>query len=47
LSRYTPQRADGGGTIAEVMAGIRRSRAAPPAQKAAADAEALRDMLRR
>ena len=41
-----PQRADGGGAIAEVMAGIRRSRAAPPAQKAAADAEALRDMLR-
>ena len=28
------------------MAGIRRSRAAPPAQKAAADADVLRDMLR-
>ena len=28
------------------MAGIRRSRAASPAQKAAADADALRDMLR-
>ena len=28
-----PQRADGGGAIAEVMAGIRRSRAAAPAQK--------------
>jgi integrase len=40
------QRADGSGAIAEVMAGIRRSRAAPPAQKAAADAEALRNMLR-
>ena len=41
-----PQHADGGGAIAEVMAGIRRSRAAPPAQKAAADADVLRDMLR-
>ena len=41
-----PQRADGAGAIAEVMAGIRRSRAAPPAQKAAADADMLRDMLR-
>ena len=41
-----PQRADGSGAIAEVMAGIRRSRAAPPAQKAAADADVLRDMLR-
>ncbi len=41
-----PQRADGSGAIAEVMAGIRRSRAAPPEQKAAADADVLRDMLR-
>ena len=41
-----PQHADGGGAIAEVMAGIRRSRSAPPAQKAAADADMLRDMLR-
>ena len=47
LAGHTPpQRADGGGAIAEVMAGIRRSRAAPPAQKAAADADVLRDMLR-
>ncbi len=41
-----PQHADGSGAIAEVMAGIRRSRAAAPAQKAAADADVLRDMLR-
>ena len=41
-----PQHADGGGAIAEVMAGIRRSRAVPTAQKAAADADVLRDMLR-
>jgi integrase len=41
-----PQHANGGGAIAEVMAGIRRSRAAPPAQKAAVDADMLRDMLR-
>ena len=41
-----PQHADGGGAITEVMAGIRRSRTAPPAQKAAADADVLRDMLR-
>jgi integrase len=41
-----PQRADGSGAIAEVMAGIRRLRAAAPTQKAAADADVLRDMLR-
>ena len=41
-----PQRADGDGAIVEVMAGIRRSRAAPPVQKAAADADVLRDMRR-
>ena len=41
-----PQRADGSGAIAEVMSGIRRLRAAAPAQKAAADADVLRDMLR-
>ncbi len=47
LAGHTPpQHADGGGAIAEVMAGIRRSRAVPPAQKAAADADVLRDMLR-
>jgi integrase len=41
-----PQRVPGGGAIAEVMAGIRRTRAVPPVRKAAADADALRDMLR-
>ena len=40
--RKPPQHADGGEAIAEVMAGIRRSRAAPPAQKVAADADVLR-----
>ena len=40
-----PQRADGSGAVAEVMAGIRRSRAAPPAQKAAADADVLAKLI--
>src|SRR4051812_39692488 len=41
-----PHRADGGQVIAEVIAGIRRSRAAPPDRKAPADAELLLLLLR-
>ncbi|CAH2606109.1 Site-specific integrase (plasmid) [Rhodovastum atsumiense] len=44
--QVAPQRAPGGEVIREVMSGIRRSRGAPPARKAAADDGVLRDMLR-
>ena len=39
LAGYKPQRADGGRAVAKVMAGIRRSWAAPLAREAAADAD--------
>src|SRR3954447_3008340 len=41
-----PHRAAGGQVIAEVIAGIRRSRETPPERKAPADAEFLRVLLR-
>jgi integrase len=41
-----PHRAQGGQVIAEVLAGIRRSRDSPPERKAPADAEFLSVLLR-
>jgi site-specific recombinase XerD len=41
-----PQRGDGGAFIAEILAGIRRARAAPPVRKSAADAPVIAAMLR-
>jgi integrase len=41
-----PHRASGGQVIAEVLAGVRRSRATPPQRKAPADAEFLSLLLR-
>ncbi|MCK8786579.1 tyrosine-type recombinase/integrase [Roseomonas sp. NAR14] len=41
-----PQRSEGAAPILEVMAGIRRSRVAPPRKAKAADGDVLRDLLR-
>lgn len=41
-----PHRAEGGAVIADVLAGIRRSRTEPPGRKAPADADVVYDLLR-
>ena len=43
--KQSPQRAEEGSIISEILAGIRREHGRPPARKAAADADIVRDVL--